>query len=274
MPFCLDRWALCGLPAAAALACVLGLGHAGPPAAAPSLVVAGNRFELHDAAGGALPQAALLGAELSVDDGQGGQALLRIEAAYTDASDPEIALYTLSQRDAAGRWAPLCEPGPDGRGSAFPVSGIWTVQGEHRPGDGRFGLACSHSAIGKCVRMGYKYWQARSDQAPLWALHQACTRMLRADYCGDGTSHTRDGTLVNVADAWGIQRAEPEPARFEASWDAEGAVCVERSRLGGPEAADRIAAHCPGRFLRAAPGQCQATPAGQEGRRPLLHNRS
>ena len=54
--------------------------------------------------------------------------------------------------------------------------------------------------------------------------HQACTRMLRADYCGDGTPHTVDGTLINIYDGIGIQRDTDDWA-FEAEWTTTGARC-------------------------------------------------
>ena len=31
-------------------------------------------------------------------------------------------------------------------------------------------------------------------------LHEACVRMVRADYCGDGRSHTVDGMAIDVWD--------------------------------------------------------------------------
>jgi ADYC domain len=268
-------WSRLLLAGAAAFALILAAlyvspGRAPPP---PEVRVVGNRFELHDPAGQVLAQAALVGAVIAVDDGSGARSEIRVEAAHADPLDADIALYTLTQRDAQGRWQPLCRAGPDGIAAAFPVSGEWTPGGQHLRTPGRFGLACSGSAIGKCVRMGYKYWQTRADGAPLWALHQACTRMLRADYCGDGTPHTRDGTAVNVEDGWGIQRADPEPARFEASWDEAGAVCVESSRLDGTQGLAPIAARCPGHFLRREAGGCRSAPAAG-GRHALLSNRS
>jgi hypothetical protein len=60
--------------------------------------------------------------------------------------------------------------------------------------------------------------------------HQACTRLLRADYCGDGTSHTVDSMQVNMYDAMGL-RTDSEEWGFEAEWDARGAICADTSRL-------------------------------------------
>jgi hypothetical protein len=87
-------------------------------------------------------------------------------------------------------------------------------------------------------------------------MHWICTRAARADYCGNGTSHTRDGTTINIWD----NLAAPGPIQshgntplgmvFEAGWSTNGAVCLSHARwlLGGPI----IALGCPDRLL--APG--------------------
>jgi hypothetical protein len=60
-------------------------------------------------------------------------------------------------------------------------------------------------------------------------------RLVRADYCGDGIGHTRDGTPIDIFDAIGIQHDEPAPGMtFEAAWRADGAVCVRHTRLPDP----------------------------------------
>jgi len=100
-----------------------------------------------------------------------------------------------------------------------------------------FTLGCVEDAVGKCVRLGYEPWQTRSvcngsrcQQANLSDWHQACTRMVRADYCGDGRSHTVDGTMINVYDGLGIQ-IDDEPWFFEAEWVSGGARCVTHQRV-------------------------------------------
>ncbi|MBC7879733.1 MAG: hypothetical protein H7Y37_00215 [Anaerolineae bacterium] len=65
--------------------------------------------------------------------------------------------------------------------------------------------------------------------------HQACTRLIRADYLGDGRSHTQEGTLVEVYDILGIRRRRSLPGSgmvFEAAWSPRGATCIHRTRLG------------------------------------------
>lgn len=146
-------------------------------------------------------------------------------------------LYGLSVRNADGQWGEMCAPDPDGVRAGFPV--------QLGPGKG-FILTCTSGAQGKCVRFGYKPWAKGphgEDLLPYW---QACARMVRADYCGDGTPHTKDGTLINLYDKVGIQ--EPDPSaetQFEAAWSPEGAVCVRRVRIPEIYSLDALRAACP-----------------------------
>jgi hypothetical protein len=115
---------------------------------------------------------------------------------------------------------------------AIPVNGYWSYQSGVTGGGGkidssqRFTFACPRiGAIGKCVEAGYKPWGVGVDGEPLDGEHQACVRLMRADYCGDGTPHTVDGTLVNIYDAVGVQD-DVEPWALEAEWDSDGARCI------------------------------------------------
>ena len=58
-------------------------------------------------------------------------------------------------------------------------------------------------SVGKCVRIGYKPWREVRGES-LWDYHQTCVRAVRADYGGDGTGYTRNGTLVDISDRLGI----------------------------------------------------------------------
>ena len=92
--------------------------------------------------------------------------------------------------------------------------------------------------------------------------------MVRADYCGDGTGHTRDGTPIDIFDTIGIQADEPASGMtFEAAWRADGAVCVRHTRLPDVLDTTTLAANCP-RLKHAIGKTCdEAAPA-------LLFNRS
>jgi hypothetical protein len=53
--------------------------------------------------------------------------------------------------------------------------------------------------------------------------------MLRADYCGDGSSWTVNGTPINLYDDLGIQ-ADDAAWAVDAEWTADGAVCTNHIR--------------------------------------------
>ena len=178
----------------------------------------------------------LIGAKLTIRDERGTRRVVRIDNVILDPIDPmkELYLYDLKALDAnsaTAEWRTLCQPGADGLALAFPLQGSWSQDGRHR-NDGSFTMTCTAGAIGKCVRFGYKPWRTSSDGQSLWDYHQACTRMVRADYCGTGESATRDGTVINLYDRIGIQtRDDNLDFQFEAGWTPEGAICVQHARI-------------------------------------------
>ncbi len=121
----------------------------------------------------------------------------------------------------------LC--GGDGLGLFVP--GVWDETGRHltslnaggRTLDATF--SCRAGVIAKCALWGYEPWSIGAE------LHQACTRMARADYCGDGTAHTEEGTLIDLFDRHGIQTPVGDARMsFEAGWGPDGATCVSQPR--------------------------------------------
>src|SRR5262249_37438879 len=143
-------------------------------------------------------------------------------------------LYMLQQLDADdGSWQPVCDPDEDGRQVAIPIAAIWNQSGARVESNSMFTLACTSGVIGKCYRWGYRPWVGGFGD--LVAMHQTCTRVARADYCGIGRSHTREGTEINVWDQLPspgpIQRhggllglTAPVGMAFEAGWNTNGAV--------------------------------------------------
>lgn len=108
---------------------------------------------------------------------------------------------------------PAC---PEGQVGAF-LEGYWNDQGHKR--ERGISFACETGAAFKCADWGWAPW---SDSER----HQSCTRMVRADYCGDGRSFTRDGTPIMISEIaadLGTQR--------EAGWGPRGAVCVDHARF-------------------------------------------
>ena len=61
--------------------------------------------------------------------------------------------------------------------------------------------------------------------------HQACTRMARADYCGDGTPWTVPGTPIDIFDHLSPQ-IETQETKWpvEAEWTPDGAYCLDDIR--------------------------------------------
>ncbi|MEM9492012.1 MAG: ADYC domain-containing protein, partial [Myxococcota bacterium] len=122
-------------------------------------------------------------------------------------------------------------------------------------------------ATAKCIEWGYKRWgsgdECNSDQSNCQSVnlhywHEACTRMVRADYCGDGVAHTENGTKIDIWDNLeGIMDETPNTdpnydstLLYEAQWRPDGAHCIEKTRWSGSgdTTAAYIDTHCPERW--------------------------
>lgn len=137
---------------------------------AARVAVDGTTFRIRGG-GMVLPQDSLVGTVIVIDDGDATLAL-RIDAVEQHERDADITLYELSVHGADGAWHNVCMPGPDGRKLAFPLSGVWSEDGDHANDPGRFNIACAAGPVGTCVAMGHKPWQGDSMAAD----HQACVR--------------------------------------------------------------------------------------------------
>lgn len=183
-----------------------------------------------------------------------------------DAYDPTHSgatfLYSLEQNvDGAGNWQAMCGLDNDARRGAIPLAATWSDRGDRVVSSMLFSFGCTNAVVAKCYRWGYRPWL--TGYGDLAATHWACTRMARADYCGNGTSHTREGTVINLwdnaASPGPIERegAPPLGMLFEAGWSTSGAVCLSHGRwlLGGPV----IALGCPDRLIPPGLGLLGAT---------------
>ena len=148
---------------------------------------------------------------------------------------------------SGGAWLPLCGTDGDGaRITAVALQGSWDngdgtkTGGDHIADPASFTFACRNAALGKCVDWGYRPWATATDS---WAsppvtvsladAHQACTRAVRADYCGNGHSFTKNGTPVDIADRYGVLLAETVNVagwKPEAEWKTDGARCIDQER--------------------------------------------
>jgi ADYC domain-containing protein len=246
-----------------------------------SIEVRGTAFRVTLASGTALEGPELAGATISVAlIGDAEPRRVRLARIVPDPMDRdgEIFLYDMRLVDpVTGGSTPLCEHAVDGEHWAFPLRGQWDQDGR-RISDAGFTLTCAADAQGKCVRFGYKPWKTTPSGVALADYHQACIRMVRADYCGNSGT-TRDGMLIDFYDRLGIQKktasVDDQTLPLEAAWNAAGAVCVAHTRVPENMTMERLAQTCPrlrGRLGNTACTETKAEP-GDLGQ-ALLLNRS
>jgi hypothetical protein len=146
----------------------------------------------------------------------------RVQARVLESTNPEVW----------GPWQDACTDGADNPAKAILLKGDWASPTYSRvtgtDAEQRTTWACRGAALAKCVEWGY-HPEASHAGALLADHHQACTRMVRADYCGNGEHHTENGTPIDVGDSLGIQRHESEWP-IEAAWGPNGALCLNDPR--------------------------------------------
>jgi ADYC domain len=206
------------------------------------------------------PVSSLVGTVLRGTSSEGKPVEVALCGVEPAPADPDMAWYRIEAwSPVAQAWVNPCVATsrvPDPR--AVAINGVWDSSGAHQQVKGKLTLACENSAIAQCIRWGYKPWASLHGQS-LAELHQACTRLARADYCGDGTSHALPDAPVELYDKLGVrplaaearERGALERSSFEAAWAADGAVCLARTRDG--RGLEEIQKECPGRFTSGAP---------------------
>lgn len=235
--------------------------------------------------GGRLEAASPVGTVLRGTASDGKPVEVAICHAEPDPRDPEMVWYHVEAwNPVAQDWEnPCVATGRVPNPRALAVGGIWDASGAHQDAPGKVTFACENGAISKCVTWGYKPWASVNGHS-LADLHQACTRMARADYCGNGQSHTHEQNWIDMYDSLGVQARtteatadfQPALASFEAAWLPDGAACLARTREG--RALETILAECPGRFRTDAPvelkggDRCVATRAGVDPATAPLRN--
>jgi hypothetical protein len=234
-------------------------------AARSNLTADGTEFVLITGDGRVLRSADLVGATLRIGGEHGIS--IRIESVEKDPQSigGDIFLYRFVVEDDRHEVFDFCTPDAEGRRLGFPVP----------DGKGGLVLTCTSGALGKCVRWGYRFWEEKLGGPPLDALHQACIRMVRADYGGDGSANTRDGTLITFCDRFGINPCEGGGAdmSFEAAWAPDGAVCVARPRIAEIISLEQLREHYPRLEGRLGSVACSEKSAMQNGA-AILFNRS
>jgi len=104
-------------------------------------------------------------------------------------------------------------------------------------------FGCADAIALKCLFWGYNPGNVGSS--PDWMYHQVCIKMGGADYCGTGTSYTRELTPIEIRDnkaSYGSDDlpelvhpvpmpGDPDEFYIEAGWDKDGLpICLSRSR--------------------------------------------
>lgn len=238
---------------------------AAEPAGVPSIRVVGTSLQVIEHDGRRRAGANLAGAQLKLGD---PKAPLRLRiVSLGEGARAGITWHEIEIQDAEGAWRNPCQPDREGRSDAFFITGRTLPNGRHVAEPGSLSITCSSGVQAKCLRAGYWPWDDSRGAGEGLKLFQACTRMFRADYCGDGVAWTRDGMAIDFFDAYGIEKPEdPATMPFEAAWGEDGAVCVHHTRvpdrvgLGGlkalcpPLAARPLGDACSEDWARAMPG--------------------
>lgn len=188
------------------------------------------------------------GSQIIGFNAQGHRLNFQIRTVERDQQDPqqETYLYTVFYQTKNRTWQNYCRATNHFAAKAIALRGTWNRKGTYQGNENHITFSCLSGALAKCVRLGYKPWQTVKGQS-LKEYHQACVRMIRADYCGDGTTHTRDGTQINLYDRLGIQKRNVVPGMsFEAAWGIDGARSIHHTRY--PEALAYVQRVCPHRL--------------------------
>lgn len=240
------------------------------PAAAAKLTVEGTQFVLARDDGRRLTETQLVGAVLEMTDPDGNPATIRIDAVSPSAERPEVLLMKLSARAPDGSWSPVCEPDAQGRSLGLPVSGSFDAKGQYSKTPGKWFLTCTVGSQGKCILWGYDPWTPGTGGVDLSRHYQTCQHMVRGDYDGTGTAHTRNGTSIDMWDDLKVQKRESgtDPSyAFEAGWGPDGAVCVAHTRWADLLPLDVLLASAP-----RLGGRCDEAEARKRG--ALIYNAS
>jgi hypothetical protein len=160
-----------------------------------------------------------VGAKLKGSTVAGAKVQVRIDG-YALAGDVSSYAASFAYDDGDGGWRPVCTSG----GDATPLYGTWGADGSKTANDKVVTFACPGGALAKCVNFGYAPWRSQGGTA-LAPYHQACTRAIRADYCGDGTAYTQDGNVIDLYDTIGVLN-DAAAWTPEAEWNEGGAACL------------------------------------------------
>jgi len=166
--------------------------------------------------------------------------VVRIDDMTLDPNYDDVFLYDLSYRSKLrGDWKSPCADGLP----VIPLNNYWDLEtGDRIDNPKAITFACTNAVLAKCVEWGYRPWAEATRckdfekdkhcyDISLKDYHQACTRMTRADYCGDGKPWTVAGTPIDIWDHLSPQIETPATDwAIEAEWNPDGAYCLSDIR--------------------------------------------
>lgn len=215
------------------------------------------------------PASSVADLQLEAPQADGSTVLLRIDSEQQDAASG-VYVYAVSHQDSKGKWQPACGKTGNDPILAVPMLGSYDLDsGSFTPSQDQLMFGCNDGALGKCALWGYRPWEEKTEcqgsvckQQSMQPWHHACTRLVRADYCGDGVPHTRNGTSINVWDNMGVQAPASTDWDMEAEWTTDGARCIRHTRWlkADKKAAltdlEYIQRTCPDRLASNQPASC------------------
>ena len=205
--------------------------------------------------------------DMDSEDEFGDVIPLKVDSVFWNASAGKN-LYNLKHyNEDTGSYEWVCGTDTSGNPIAsIPIQKSYLIATGDDDGDpSNFTMACINAALGKCVMWGYQVYNQSYPETysgttkyrDLGVSHQACQRMVRADYCGNGTPHTANGTPIDVYDTYGIQTPDNLAGNsLEAEWRPDGAHCIQHTRWGTADSATTagltdlqyVQTYCPGRL--------------------------
>ncbi len=208
------------------------------------VALSGSRFtalKIVDGQAVTLTGEQLIGAELTLAN-DGVPFTLRFDDIYRDPARPtgDVYFHKVSVYDAdSDTWSSLCRDSFGAPTEAIALTNYWDpVTGDRVDDSAAVTLACRGAALAKCVEWGYRPWatatRCTGPQCATISLadhHQACTRMARADYCGNGIPNTLNNTPIDVYDRLSPKIQSQDSVgdndwKVEAEWGPNGALCM------------------------------------------------
>lgn len=179
-----------------------------------------------------------------LDEADGGEVEIWI-ASHVQVS-PKESRYVFETLDLDGNVVPVCAADSAGNHTLIPIKDVTVdaMTGDMATRKDTVYLACTSGAIGKAIVWGYKPWDRVLSE------FEVATRVVRADYCFDGTPWTETGIALQLRDKYNINTFLHASDPTEVVWTKTGAACVSTPRNSIYSAAQVV---CDGQALPLCP---------------------